>query len=240
MGAAAVAAARASGYVNAGTVEFLLDDEGNFYFLEVNTRLQVEHPVTEMVTGIDLVRQQLSIAAGKPLGFSQDDVVGRGHAIECRVYAEDPENDFFPSPGQIKFMKEPSGPGIRNDAGVYTGCEVPVDYDPVISKLIVHGEDRKRATEKMIRALGDYVLLGVKNSIPFLMDVLKSEAFISGDIHTSFISDYFQHWEPDCTEIDLALVAFIVDEMDGKKRRSGQVLADAVPSPWETLGNWRG
>ena len=138
MGKAAVAAAMASGYVNAGTVEFLVDKHKNFYFLEVNTRLQVEHPITEMITDIDLVRQQLEIAAGNPLPISQEDIVGQGHAIECRVYAEDPQNDFFPSPGKIVYMKEPTGPGVRNDCGVYSGFEVPVNYDPILSKLIVH------------------------------------------------------------------------------------------------------
>jgi acetyl/propionyl-CoA carboxylase alpha subunit len=153
MGQAAVAAARASGYVNAGTVEFLLDGEGNFYFLEVNTRLQVEHPITEVATGIDLVRRQLEIAAGQPLPFGQEAVDPRGHAFECRIYAEDPEAQFFPSPGRILYLKEPAGPGIRLDSGIRAGFEVPVAYDPILGKLIVWAEDREAARRRMIRAL---------------------------------------------------------------------------------------
>jgi acetyl/propionyl-CoA carboxylase alpha subunit len=174
MGNAAIKAAKASGYVNAGTVEFLLDKEGKFYFLEVNTRLQVEHPITEMITGLDIVRLQIEIAAGNPLGFTQKDIAGRGHAIECRIYAEDPEQGFFPSPGKIEFMKEPSGPGIRNDCGIYSGFNVPVEYDPILSKLIVYAGNRKDAIERMTRALSEYVILGVKTPIAFLIDVLKS------------------------------------------------------------------
>ena len=153
MGAAAVRAAQAAGYVNAGTVEFLLDPDGRFYFLEVNTRLQVEHPITEMVTGIDMVREQIRIAAGERLSFSQSDIAGRGHAIECRIYAEDPETDFFPSPGPIDYLQQPQGPGIRVDSGVYMGGQVPVEYDPILAKMIVHAETREAAIARACRGL---------------------------------------------------------------------------------------
>jgi acetyl-CoA carboxylase biotin carboxylase subunit len=240
MGNAAVAAAKASGYVNAGTVEFLLDLEGRFYFLEVNTRLQVEHPITEMVTGIDIVRRQIEIASGKPLSLKQEDIAGRGHAIECRVYAEDPGKDFFPSPGKIVFLKEPSGPGIRNDCGVYSGVEVPVDYDPIISKLIVHAEDREKAIFKMIKALSEYVILGVKTPVPFLMDVLKSKPFADGETYTDFIAKHFEKWSPGEEDIDTALIAYLAGELSGKSNHSFQASdVNDLLSPWKTLGNWR-
>ncbi len=240
MGEAAVAAAKAAGYVNAGTVEFLLDQEGKFYFLEVNTRLQVEHPITEMITGIDIVRQQIEIAAGKKLSLGQDNITGRGHAIECRVYAEDPEKDFFPSPGKIVFMKEPTGPGVRNDCGVYTGFEVPVDYDPIISKLIVHAENRDKAIAKMIKSLHEYIILGVKTPIPYLIDVLKSNAFGAGETYTDFITTHFSEWKQECVDTDLALIAYLIDEISEKpKFESFAPDGRSIPEPWETLGNWR-
>ncbi len=240
MGTAAVAAAIASGYVNAGTVEFLLDENKNFYFLEVNTRLQVEHPITEMITGIDLVRQQLEIACGNPLTLSQQDIKGRGHAIECRVYAEDPENDFFPSPGKITYLKEPTGPGVRNDCGVYSGFEVPVNYDPILSKLIVHAEDRKQSVQRMIKALREYILLGIKTSIPFLMDVLLSDPYQNGDVFTDFIGTHFSEWKPELKDADIARLAFIVDEMNANRRKTPVTASDReLLSPFQTLGNWR-
>jgi acetyl-CoA carboxylase biotin carboxylase subunit len=240
MGKAAVAAAKASGYVNAGTVEFLLDQEKNFYFLEVNTRLQVEHPITEMITGIDLVRQQLLIASGDKLRIRQEDIVARGHAIECRVYAEDPENNFFPSPGKIVYMQEPSGPGVRNDCGVYSGFEVPVDYDPIISKLVTHAEKRERNIQRMLKSLKEYVLLGVKTPIPFLIDVLESKPFQQGDVFTDFIDTHFQDWKPAFTEEDSARIAFVVDAINARRRRkSASKATDGIPSPFFTLGNWR-
>jgi acetyl-CoA carboxylase biotin carboxylase subunit len=240
MGKAAVTAAKASGYVNAGTVEFLVDENNKFYFLEVNTRLQVEHPVTEMITGVDLVRLQLEIAFGKELTLKQEDIAGRGHAIECRIYAEDPENDFFPSPGTITFLKEPVGPGIRNDCGVYSGFEVPVDYDPILSKLIVHAQTRDLAIAKMIKALKSYVVLGVKTPIAFLIDVLKSEPFVRGEVFTNFIETHFSDWKQDMSDVDLARIAFIADEMCGSRKVKKLISAnDEIPTPWQTLGNWR-
>jgi acetyl-CoA carboxylase, biotin carboxylase subunit len=240
MGKAAVAAAKASGYVNAGTVEFLLDEEKNFYFLEVNTRLQVEHPVTEMITGIDLVRQQLEIAAGSPLSLQQEAIEGRGHAIECRIYAEDPQKDFFPSPGKIVYMKEPAGPGIRNDCGVYAGFEVPVNYDPILSKLVVHAENREAALQRMTKSLQDTVLMGIKTPIAFLMDVLQSEPFRNGAVYTDFIEAHFSDWQPELPEADIARLAFIADDLLGAGRRqaTGQLKPETV-TPFMTLGNWR-
>ena len=239
MGAAAVAVAKASGYVNAGTVEFLVDQQGKFYFLEVNTRLQVEHPITEMITGIDIVRIQMEVAYGNPLPIIQEDVRSRGHAIECRIYAEDPEKGFYPSPGKIIHMQEPSGPGIRNDCGIYSGFQVPVEYDPILSKLIAHAEDRSQAIMRMIQALEEYIILGVKTPIPFLIDVLKSEAFARGDTFTDFIETHFADWKPNRSNADAACAAFIIDELT-RVRKAGAAAGQerGVSSPWQTLGPW--
>jgi acetyl-CoA carboxylase biotin carboxylase subunit len=239
MGRAAVAAAKAAGYTNAGTVEFLLDDQNRYYFLEMNTRLQVEHPITEMITGVDLVRQQLEIAAGNPLTLDQEDIQARGHAIECRIYAEDPENNFFPSPGNISFFKEPTGSGIRNDCGVYSGCTVPVEYDPILSKLTAHGETREHAIAKMTRALRSYIVLGVRIPVDFLLDVLASLPFERGEVFTSFIATHFADWKPGQTNRDLACLAFIVDELTGAQRQTrGMGTGTDAPTPFQTLGSW--
>ncbi len=241
MGAAAVAAARASGYVNAGTVEFLLDGSGNFYFLEVNARLQVEHPITEMCTGLDLVRHQLEIAAGDPLPFKQEDLRARGHAIECRVYAEDPDRDFMPAPGKIAFVRLPEGPGVRFDHGIYAGFEVPVHYDPILGKLVIWAEDRAAACARMIRVLKETVILGVKTPVEFMLDILLSEAFQSGKTHTHFIEEHFADWKPDSGADNLAAAAFVVNELVGPRVTAhtrdfaGQT---EMPSPWQTLGAW--
>jgi acetyl/propionyl-CoA carboxylase alpha subunit len=240
MGQSAVDAARASGYVNAGTVEFLLDADGKYYFMEINTRLQVEHPITEMITGIDIVRQQIRIAAGEPLGFAQADITGRGHAIECRIYAEDPENGFMPSPGKITYLQEPSGPGIRNDCGVYAGFDVPVEYDPILSKLIVWATDRNQAIARMKNALSQYVILGIKTPIAFLMDVLASETFQEGKTYTDFIATHFEGWQQKTDEADLAVLAYIIDEIAGSRRLQAHSAGTTGPStPWQTIGNWR-
>jgi len=189
MGEAAVKAAAACGYRNAGTIEFMLDQSGKFYFLEMNTRLQVEHPVTEMVTGLDLVKEQIRIAAGEPLGYSQGDVEFRGHAIECRVYAEDPENNFMPSIGAIDFLAPPSGPGVRDDSGYCSGSEVSIYYDPLLSKLITWGRDRTEAIARMKRALAEYHVHGVQTSIPFCQLVMNHPKFVAGDFDTHFIEN---------------------------------------------------
>jgi acetyl/propionyl-CoA carboxylase alpha subunit len=193
-----------------------------------------------MITGLDIVRLQIEIAAGNPLGLTQKDIAGRGHAIECRIYAEDPEQGFFPSPGKIEFMKEPSGPGIRNDCGIYSGFNVPVEYDPILSKLIVYAGNRKDAIDRMIRALRAYVIIGVKTPIAFLIDVLKSEAFADGQTYTDFIDIHFPCWKPERTDIDIARIAYIIDEIAGKKKiQTVGPAAGDYNSPWQSLGHWR-
>ena len=187
MGAVAVQAAKSAGYTNAGTIEFLVDAKSNFYFLEMNTRLQVEHPVTELVTGLDLVHLQLRIASGEKLPFRQEDIALRGHAIECRVYAEDPENNFFPSPGKITKLLRPSGPGVREDSGVYEGWTVPLDYDPMLAKLIVYAGDRATAIERMRRALDEYFIGGIKTNLPLFRRILEHPDFVAARIDTGFL-----------------------------------------------------
>jgi acetyl-CoA carboxylase biotin carboxylase subunit len=190
MGEAALRVAQAANYCNAGTVEFLVDAQRRFYFLEMNTRLQVEHPVTEMVTGLDLVKMQIAIAGGDKLPLKQEAVLMTGAAIECRVYAEDPANNFFPSPGKILRLKTPSGPGIRDDSGVYAGWTVPIDYDPLISKLVAWGSTRDEAIARMRRALREYEIEGIKSNLAFFQDVLADEHFLAGDFDTGFIARF--------------------------------------------------
>src|SRR5216684_2052414 len=191
MGLAALRIARAVKYTGAGTVEFLFSDVSReFYFLEMNTRLQVEHPVTELVTGFDLVREQITVAAGARLSFRQEDVQWRGHAIECRVYAEDPENNFFPSPGKITFLRVPAGPGIRDDGGVTEGDEVSFYYDPMISKLAAWGRTRGEAIDRLRRALDEYAVGGIKTTLPFFREIVRDEEFIAGRLDTGFISRF--------------------------------------------------
>ncbi len=187
MGAVAVQGAKAVGYYSAGTFEFLLDRSGSFYFLEMNTRLQVEHPITELVTGVDLVREMIRVAAGEKLEFEQKDLVRRGAAIECRVYAEDPTADFMPSPGKILALRTPSGPGVRDDGGAYTGCTISSFYDPLVSKLSVWAPDRPRAIAKMRRALAEYVVTGIRTNLTFHEKLFDHPEFVSGDYDTGFI-----------------------------------------------------
>ncbi len=191
MGQAAIKIARAVDYVGAGTVEFLFSDATrDFYFLEMNTRLQVEHPVTELVTGIDLVREQINVAAGAALSFTQEQVEWRGHAIECRVYAEDPENNFFPSPGTINFLRVPAGPGIRDDGGVSQGDEVSIHYDPMISKLAAWGSNRTEAIDRLRRALDEYAVGGIRTTLPFFREIVRDQEFIDARLDTGFISRF--------------------------------------------------
>ena len=191
MGEAAIKIARAVNYVGAGTVEFLFSDVArDFYFLEMNTRLQVEHPVTELVTGLDLVREQIKVAAGQPLSFTQNDVRWNGHAIECRVYAEDPDNSFFPSPGKITRLDVPSGPGIRDDSGVSEGDEVSIYYDPMISKLAAWGRTREEAIDRLRRALDEYAVGGIKTTLPLFRDIVRDDEFIRAKLDTGFISRF--------------------------------------------------
>ena len=189
MAEAALRLARAIGYRNAGTVEFLLGPAGRFYFLEMNTRIQVEHPVTEMVTGIDLVREQIRVARGLPLSFGQDDVRPRGHALECRIYAEDPARSFLPSPGQVKSFRAPSGPGVRLDGNVEAGLQVSIHYDPMLGKLIVWDRDRDQATSRMRRALGELHVDGVSTTAGLLAFVLESPEWQAGDLHTRLLEE---------------------------------------------------
>ncbi|HOM29302.1 MAG TPA: acetyl-CoA carboxylase biotin carboxylase subunit [Deltaproteobacteria bacterium] len=238
---AALAAARAAGYVNAGTVEFLLDEEGGFYFLEVNTRLQVEHPVTEMVTGVDIVRRQIEIAAGMPLDLDQDDIVQRGHAIECRIYAEDPMNSFMPCPGKVVFVQEPKGPGIRVDSCLYPGCTVPMEYDPILAKLVVHAETRDACIQRAMRALREFAVMGVLTPIPFLADVIASEAFRRGETTTDFVDDFIEGWTPDVSGADIvALAAAIHLSLSRERTVDGHVVhTPAEYSPWLSLKGFR-
>ena len=192
MGQCAINVAKSCGYVGAGTVEFLLDEDEKFYFLEMNTRLQVEHPVTEMITGVDLVKQQIRIGRGERLAFSQNDLKISGHAIEVRVYAEDPLHDFMPDVGVLKSYKRPGGIGVRVDDGFEEGMEVPIHYDPMISKLITYGEDRKEAIERMRRAISEYHVVGVQTTLPFGAFVMEHPAFVSGNFDTHFVDTYFK------------------------------------------------
>ena len=187
MGEVAVRVAQAAGYTNAGTIEFLVDQQKNFYFLEMNTRLQVEHPVTELTTGLDLVHLQIRVAAGEQLPFAQSDVKVRGHAIECRIYAEDPDNNFFPSPGKITLLLAPSGPGIRRDSGMYEGWTVPIDYDPLLAKLIGYGTDRAQATSRLVRALNEYFVGGIKTNISLFRRILSDPNFAAGRLDTGYL-----------------------------------------------------
>jgi acetyl-CoA carboxylase biotin carboxylase subunit len=229
MGRAAVLAARAVNYSGAGTVEFLVADATReFYFLEMNTRLQVEHPVTELVTGIDLVREQITVAAGEPLSFGQADVAWRGHAIECRVYAENPENNFLPSPGRITSLRVPAGPGVRDDGGIEAGAEVSIYYDPMISKLAAWGRTRAEAVDRLRRALDEYAVGGIKTTLPFFREIVRDPEFIAGRLDTGFIARFFERRaaetktaEEDSTERrDMALIAAALDYTLAQKQHS--------------------
>jgi acetyl-CoA carboxylase biotin carboxylase subunit len=217
IGETAVRAAKAARYRNAGTVEFILDQDGNFYFLEVNTRLQVEHPVTEFVTGIDIVKNQLKIASGFKLAYRQEDIKPQGAAIECRIYAEDPKNDFLPSLGRIKRLKNPEGPWVRVENYVYRGYEVPVYYDPLIAKVITWGEDRSAAIARMSRALGEYIIEGIETTIPFHMWVMREGKFVSGDFDTSYIDRHYRgnaktaHRQ---VPLEIAIIAASIDALE--------------------------
>jgi acetyl-CoA carboxylase biotin carboxylase subunit len=190
--AASVEVARAADYRNAGTAEFLLDETGRFYFLEINARLQVEHPVTELVTGIDLVAEQLRIAAGERLSFGQEDIELRGWAIECRIAAEDPFRDFLPSLGRVDYVSEPAGPGIRVDSALFAGCDIPYYYDPMIAKVLAWGHDRDEAVRRVRRALAEFVVVGIDTNVPLHLRILRDPRFLAGDIHTTFLEREFE------------------------------------------------
>ena len=240
MGRSAVRIARLAGYTNAGTVEFLMDRKRNFYFLEMNTRLQVEHPVTEMVVGIDLVKEQLRIAAGEKLSLRQQDVRLRGAALECRLYAEDPANNFFPSPGLITRLRTPSGPGVREDSGIYEGWRVPLEYDPLLSKLIVWGTDRREAIARMSRALGEYHLDGIQTNLPFFRLVLEQPEFQAGKFDTHSVDSLLEKYtskdgKPGSTQEQIAVLAACLAAW--KRRKSAPVRSPLTPaSRWKTAG----
>jgi acetyl-CoA carboxylase, biotin carboxylase subunit len=237
MGAAAVRLAVACGYQNAGTIEFLVDSNRHFYFLEVNTRLQVEHPVTEMVTGLDLVKEQIRIGSGEPLRYQQSDVHLQGSAIECRVYAEDAENQFLPSPGKIGYLRTPGGPGVRDDSGIYEGWRVPIFYDSLLSKLITWGTHRDEAIQRMSRALGEYQVAGIKTTISFLQSLLQHEEFLAGNLSTDFVSKHYSK-EKTCvehrTQRDVAAVAAAL-YFNSKKTLKSKPSVEGE-SPWKLWG----
>lgn len=240
MGAAAVVAAQAVNYVNAGTIEFIVDGTGNFYFLEMNTRLQVEHPVTEAVTGLDLVELQLRVAAGDPLPFTQDKVRQNGHALECRVYAEDPANHFLPATGPVLLAQEPEG--ARVDAGVKTGDEVTIHYDPMISKVIVHAPTRADAIRRMIAALGDYTILGLTTNIAYLRDLLNHPVFREVGATTHFIPQYMGDWQSTTdTLTDDALIAMAIRDLLAyqKAEAASPVVAGDPYNPWRMGDGFR-
>jgi 3-methylcrotonyl-CoA carboxylase alpha subunit len=246
MGEAAVNAAKAVNYVNAGTIEFIVDvDAGRFYFLEMNTRLQVEHPITEFVTGLDLVKLQIAVASGEPLPFRQQDLSQRGHSIECRVYAEDPANGFLPATGTILKAVEPQGPGIRVDTGVGTGDEITIHYDPMIAKLIVYGQNRADAMRRMDAALGQYVILGLTTNLRFLRDLINHPEFREGKATTALIERQFSEWTPPVEAVpDEALIAAALGEMlspgaVSTSMQAGGATDGDVYSPWLRADGFR-
>ena len=240
MGEAAVAAARAAGYRNAGTIEFLVEGRGDaarFYFLEMNTRLQVEHPVTELVTGGDLVRTQLLVAAGQRLPWTQDELTQRGHAIECRVYAEDPGAGFLPQAGPLLLYREPAGPGIRVDSGVAEGDLVGVNYDPLLSKLIAYGENREAAITRAITALRNYPVLGIRNNIPFLVRLLEHRSFRAAEVHTGLIDEILPELiQP--AEIPPEVLAAAAVAAQAHQRGPAAPDPAAPSDPWQTIERW--
>ncbi len=245
MGEIAVRVARAAGYTNAGTVEFLVDQQRNFYFLEMNTRLQVEHPVTELTTGLDLVHLQVHIAQGEPLPFAQDDIKIRGHAMECRIYAEDPDNNFFPSPGKITILIAPSGPGLRRDSGMYEGWTVPMEYDPLLAKLIAYGTDREQVVARLQRAMHEYFVGGIKTNLVLFRRILRDEEFRAAQLDTGYLERLLARRDLGAgpkTQGDIAaLAAAIFTALDaaganGAARDGRDHQAAPSESPWRRAG----
>jgi acetyl-CoA carboxylase, biotin carboxylase subunit len=249
MGEVAVRVAQAASYTNAGTVEFLVDQNKNFYFLEMNTRLQVEHPVTELITGWDLVHLQIRIAAGEKLPFLQQDVQLRGHAIECRIYAEDPDNNYFPSPGKVTLLLPPAGPGLRHDSGTYEGWTVPIDYDPLLAKIIGFGTDRKQAISRLVRALSEYFVGGIKTNISLFQRILQDEDFIAGRLDTGYLERLLARPEEAVTQADatgqeIAAIAAglfaVLDPATSNSTNDASVTngsnSEARPSNWKRTG----
>jgi acetyl-CoA carboxylase biotin carboxylase subunit len=240
MGEVAVRVAQAAAYTNAGTVEFLVDEQKKFYFLEMNTRLQVEHPVTELITGLDLVHLQIRIAAGEKLPFGQDDVHIRGHAMECRIYAEDPANNYFPSPGKITLLQEPAGPGIRLDSGMYEGLNVPIDYDPLLAKLIGYGTDREQVIARLRRALNEYFVGGIKTNISLFQRILHDPDFHAARLDTGFLNRMLKRTEDnpaDSTAAEVAAIAAgVFAALGAAAPRAGTGAADQTASNWKNAG----
>ena len=240
MGSVAVKAAQAVDYVNAGTIEFLVDKDKNFYFLEMNTRLQVEHPITEMITGIDIVKEQIRIARGRPTQYKQEDIKINGAAIECRINAEDPYNNFMPSTGKIAHSMLPTGPGIRVDSGVYPGFEISPFYDPMISKLIVWGETRAQAILRMRRALEEYRIVGVRTNIPFHQTLMDSHRFMGGQYDTRFVEERFSiQDEQNGSDAEIAAVlATLVAHFDTQRSAQFVMRNERDTSNWKWVGRW--
>ena len=246
MGDVAVRVATAAGYSNAGTIEFLVDENKNFYFLEMNTRLQVEHPVTELITGLDLVHLQIRIASREKLPFQQEEIRIRGHAIECRIYAEDPDNHFFPSPGKITLLLSPSGPGIRRDSGMYEGWTVPLEYDPLLAKLIGYGADRQQAVGRLLRALNEYFVGGIKTNISLFLRILSDPDFQAGKLDTGFLDRLLARETPVSADGNSEIAAIaagifaVLDSAPNSSQVSTGTLSPSsngmAPSTWKKAG----
>jgi acetyl-CoA carboxylase biotin carboxylase subunit len=236
MGEAAVNVCKACKYENAGTVEFLVDENLDFYFLEMNTRLQVEHPVTEMITGVDLVREQIRIAEGEPLSFAQEDLQINGHSIEVRVYAEDPSNNFLPDIGTLHIYRRPQGTGVRVDDGFEEGMDIPIYYDPLIAKLVVHAQDREAAMRRMVRAIDEYQIVGIETTLEFCRFVMQHEAFTSGQFDTHFVQNHFQ---PEMLKQELTTDEAMLVSMIAVKALNGQQLIADNAHPREPISAWR-
>jgi 3-methylcrotonyl-CoA carboxylase alpha subunit len=236
MATAAIAAARGVDYVNAGTVEFIVTPDGEFFFLEMNTRLQVEHPVTELVTGVDLVHAQILVADGQPMPWKQEDLRQRGHAMQVRIYAEDPDDRFLPQTGTIAQYHEPSGPGVRVDAGVTRGSEIGMKFDPMLAKLICYAEDREQCIDRLARALRDYVILGTKTNVSWLRRVITHPAFRAGEVSTRFLQDHAD----DLTRRTPAVVPVIAATLGSAPRKKTPVAGttNRVSSVWDAMGEW--
>jgi acetyl-CoA carboxylase biotin carboxylase subunit len=244
MGKQAVAAAKAVNYASAGTIEFIVDDDLNYYFLEMNTRLQVEHPITERVVGVDLVKEQINIANGLPLTYKQEDLSQNGHAIEVRIYAEDPDNNFMPSPGVVKHITEPLGLGVRHDGYIYEGYEIPMYYDPMVSKLIVWAPTRDQAIDRMKRALYAYKIIGIKTTIPFLSRIMDVPSFRKGKYNTHFIQDNQDELSPkddaSAKIKDIAAITAFVDYLANIEKENTITEVDTCTSNWKLAGRKRG
>jgi 3-methylcrotonyl-CoA carboxylase alpha subunit len=238
MAKSAIEAARGVDYENAGTVEFIVTPENDYYFLEMNTRLQVEHPVTELVTGVDLVRAQLLVASGEPLPWKQNELRQRGHAIEVRVYAEDAENGFLPQTGTIRLYREPSGAGIRVDSGVAEGSEISVKYDPMLAKLIAYGETRELAIRRLERALREYVILGTTTNLPYLRRAITHPEFVAGNVSTAFLAEAEAELRRSASHEANAIAALLASDPPRESSTTSRTSSSRVPTVWETLGTF--